>query len=244
MPTVVTLRLLPAVPGPPDTRQLHGLACALFETDVDHRAQRKPFTIWPATPDPLDPQAGLLLRASWLPDTPLPFDPDELTKVRLGSRLCPVLSADHTTRTRARLAAGPALHRAELRFRSPVYFAANNRRTIAPDLRLILRGYRDRWNEHLPDDSPLRIDDDLARTLHRTVELVSYELSTTRHDGGHGHLVTGFTGRMTLAPAPGTPPDHQTTLTALLRFAPYSGTGARTTHGFGATALHEPPTRP
>ncbi|WP_158566859.1 CRISPR system precrRNA processing endoribonuclease RAMP protein Cas6 [Actinomadura craniellae] len=242
MPAALTLRLVPDRPARPDTRQLHGLACALFENSTDHRAQRKPFTVWPVAPDPVDPDTGLLLRASWLAEEPLPFDPDRLTEVRFGSRRCPVAAADVVRTSRARLATTAPASTAELTFRSPAYFAANGRRTVTPDLRLVLGGYRRRWNEHLPTGSPLHLDDELGRELHRAVELTGYDLRTVRRDGGHGHPVTGFTGHMALALTPDAPTELRAAFTALLSFAPYSGTGARTTHGFGATTatLHRP----
>lgn len=237
MPTAITIRLRPDHPGLPDTRQVHGLACSLFESDGAHTTQRKPFTVWPITLDPVDPEVGLLLRASWLPDIPVPFDPGEVSKLRLGSRFCAVVSVDHHEVPRAVLASGPVTGSAEIVFRSPVYFAANSRRTIAPDLRLILGGYRRRWNEDLPEDSPLRIGDDLGRELQQAAEFRSYELHTRQQDGGHGHPVTGFTGRISLGMPAGTPTETMSAFGALLRFAPYTGTGARTTHGFGATSV-------
>ncbi|MCD0448609.1 CRISPR system precrRNA processing endoribonuclease RAMP protein Cas6 [Actinocorallia sp. API 0066] len=54
---------------------------------------------------------------------------------------------------------------------------------------------------------------------------------------GYGHPATGFVGSAVLGSRPGTPPRVRAALAALARFAVCSGTGARTTHGFGATDL-------
>ena len=56
MPAVIELRLCPdsAVPPQfePTTRQLHGLACTLFEgTGTDHGNQEKAWTVWPLRRD-------------------------------------------------------------------------------------------------------------------------------------------------------------------------------------------------
>src|SRR5260370_38125650 len=65
---VIELRLRAGRPFEPTTRQLHGLACALFEgrQAEGHGGGEKPFTIWPLHPDPKAPRTGWLLRAPWL----------------------------------------------------------------------------------------------------------------------------------------------------------------------------------
>src|ERR1039458_7469361 len=54
MPAIVEMRLRPSRPLEPTTRQLHGLACAVFEGtySASHVGQDKQFTIWPLNPDP------------------------------------------------------------------------------------------------------------------------------------------------------------------------------------------------
>jgi hypothetical protein len=51
MPTLIEMRLKATWTVHPDTRQLHGLACALFEGDsTGHLGQDKPFTVQPLLP--------------------------------------------------------------------------------------------------------------------------------------------------------------------------------------------------
>lgn len=51
MPVMTELRLKASWPAQPSTRQLHGLACALFEGDgAAHLGQEKPFAVWPLSP--------------------------------------------------------------------------------------------------------------------------------------------------------------------------------------------------
>src|ERR1035441_2222344 len=88
MPAIVEMRLRPSRPLEPTTRQLHGLACAVFEGtySASHVGQDKQFTIWPLNPDP----DGWLLRAAWLP----PGLPHSVLAVcgqlRIGSVTCAV----------------------------------------------------------------------------------------------------------------------------------------------------------
>jgi hypothetical protein len=51
MPTLIELRLKATWPVRPDVRQMHGLACALFEGEgAEHFGQEKPFAVWPLRP--------------------------------------------------------------------------------------------------------------------------------------------------------------------------------------------------
>lgn len=88
MPAIVELRLRPSRPLQPATRQLHGLACDVFEGGLSssHVSQGKQFTIWPLKPA----AEGWLLRAAWLP----PRLPHSMLaacgQIRLGSVTCTV----------------------------------------------------------------------------------------------------------------------------------------------------------
>lgn len=57
MPMLIEMRLKASWQVRPSTRQLHGLACALFEGDgAGHAGQDKPFAVWPLWP--LRPASG------------------------------------------------------------------------------------------------------------------------------------------------------------------------------------------
>jgi hypothetical protein len=71
MPTLIEIRLKATWTVRPDTRQLHGLACALFEADgAEHAGQDKPFAVWPLSPVSDSGLGEWVLRAAWLPDDP------------------------------------------------------------------------------------------------------------------------------------------------------------------------------
>ncbi len=69
----------------------------------------------------------------------------------------------------------------------------------------------------------------------RSLQLTSYKLRTERRNNGHGSEREGFTGTATIRLARDAPALARKILGTLARFAEYSGTGAQTTHGFGAT---------
>ena len=109
MPAIVEMRLRPSRPLEPTTRQLHGLACAVFEGtySASHVGQDKQFTIWPLNPDP----DGWLLRAAWLP----PGLPHSVLAVcgqlRIGSVTCAVTDLAFRPRLPHRPSLRPATHR-------------------------------------------------------------------------------------------------------------------------------------
>lgn len=241
MPTVMTLRLRAGRPLVPGTRQLHGLTCALFEGSgsgehiVDHLGQDKPFTVWPLRPVDDATERDCILRAAWLAARPLPaalIAPDDL---RLGHVTCTVAEVTHRSVSHAQLASGPALNGARLTFHSPTYFSQNGSDVVLPEPRLILGSWRRQWNAWIPDDA-LKIDDDAWRELHRSIRLAEFDLRTQRMDSGRGHERAGFTGSATLQLDKGAPGETRTQFGALARFAEFCGTGAQTTHGFGATS--------
>jgi hypothetical protein len=236
MPIAITLRLRACRPWRPDTRQLHGLACTMFEgVEGEHSAQVKRFAVWPVMADPADPASGLVLRCAWLADDPPPFDPGAMSRVRFGGVACTVEGIEEQKTSYAELAAGPPTDAATLTFRSPTYFSQNSQPEVLPDPRLILGSYRRRWNEALPPDSALQVDDELWKQLHRAAGLGAYELRTAQMDSGHGRAQMGFVGTAALRLGRGTPAQVRAVFAALVRFAGYAGTGAQTTHGFGAT---------
>jgi CRISPR-associated endoribonuclease Cas6 len=81
------------------------------------------------------------------------------------------------------------------------------------------------------------IEDEVWTTAKRMIELRSFDLRTVKRDGGHGGEVSGFVGTATLRTLSA---DLTDVFSPLLRFAPYCGTGAQATHGFGATTVTFP----
>jgi hypothetical protein len=238
MPTMIELRLKASWPVQPDTRQLHGLACALFEGDEsDHLGHDKPFTVWPLRPASAESAHEWEWRAAWLAAGPPPASVIAPEQLRLGHITCTVTEAAHRSVSHAQLAAGPSFQSASVVFGSPTYFAQNGTDVIIPDPRLIVGSWRRRWNSSIPDGSVLAIDDDAWRDTHRALSLATFELRTERRDSGRGHDRAGFTGAATLRLARQAPAGVREMFATLARFAEFSGTGAQTTHGFGATTV-------
>lgn len=109
--------------------------------------------------------------------------------------------------------------------------------TVVPDPRLIAGSWRRRWNASLPDGDPLAIGDEEWSATHRLLALAAFDLRTENRDTGHGRERAGFTGTATLRLARGAPEAVRKIFGTLVRFAEYCGTGAQTTHGFGATTV-------
>jgi CRISPR-associated endoribonuclease Cas6 len=236
MPIAVRLRLRPSRPWRPDTGQLHGLACELFERPGrSHHGQDKPFAVWPMQPDPQDPHVGLLFRGAWLRDAPLPFELARGSRLRLGGVWCTVDGVDEDKVSCAELAASAPVNAATLVFWSPTYFSRNGADVFVPEPRLLVGSWRRRWNAAQAAGSAFLIDDELWHRLHRGLQLTAFELRTVEMDSGHGHPQTGFAGHATLGLMAGYSRELRSLLTALARFASFAGTGAQTTHGFGAT---------
>lgn len=110
-----------------------------------------------------------------------------------------------------------------------------------PDPRLIAGSWRRRWNATLAEGDLLRIDDGAWRETHRAIALTAFDLRTQRMDSGRAYERAGFTGTATLRLGRDTPAAAGAIFGALVRFAEFCGTGAQTTHGFGATRVRVPP---
>jgi hypothetical protein len=239
MPTLIEMRLKATWTVRPDTRQLHGLACAMFETEgYGHLGQDKPFAVWPLTPAADEPPGEWTLPAAWLPDTPAPATVSLAEELRVGNVRCLVAESTQRRVTRAALASGPAVSAVTVRFTSPVFFAQNSIDVLVPDPRLIAGSWRGRWNTSLPGSDHLAITDDAWQTTHRALGVAAFDLKTQTRDSGHGRDRSGFTGLLALRLARNAPPATRHVLKTLARFAEYCGTGAQTTRGFGATTLH------
>jgi hypothetical protein len=237
MPTIIELRLKATWTVRADTRLLHGLACALFEGEgAIHDEPHKPWAAWPLRPGPA-PEAWEW-RTTWLPDTPPPATVVTAGELRVGHVGCTVTESRHRRVSHASLAGGPPLTAAAVTFASPTYFSRNGTDTVTPDPRLIAGSWRRRWNASLPADSPLVIGDDAWLAMHKSLALAEFDLRTERRDTGHGRDRPGFTGTAAIRLPRNAPPPARKILGTLARFAPYCGTGAQTTHGFGATTTH------
>ena len=241
MPVIVEFRLQPSRPSgglraafEPTTRQLHGLACALFETgrasDDAHVAPEKPFAVWPLRPA----GDGWLLRGAWLP----PGFPQSVLasagEVRLGPVTCAVTDVALHSATHEELADVPPVDGTRLTLLSPAYFAQSGAHIIDPDPRLIAGSWRRRWNASLRPDSGMHIDAALWRDIHLALHVTGSGLCTEHRDTGYRQQ-EGLTGTLTIRLESGATPAVRQAFGALSRFAEYCGTGAQVTHGFGAT---------
>ena len=237
MPTLIEMRLKATWQLQPDTRQLHGLACALFEgrRAAGHLGQDKAFSVWPLRPAPGGSADEWLWRAAWLPDGPVPAAAVAADLLRVGHVSCAVTESAQRRVTHAALAAGPAVSEVAVSFGSPTYFSQNGTDVLLPDPRLIAGSWRRRWNSSLPPEDALVIGDDAWRDTHRALQLAAFDLRTERRDSGHGRDQAGFTGSAALRLGRDAPAAARKVLGTLARFAGYCGTGAQTTHGFGAT---------
>lgn len=236
MPTMIMMRLKATWTVRPNTRQLHGLACALFEGDAAaHERQQKPWAVWPLH------QAGAPeeweWRTAWLPDTTPPSCVITVDALRVGHVSCSVRESSQCRVSHATLANAPPSEAAKITFGSPTYFSQNGADTVTPDPRLIVGSWRRQWNASLPAADPLTISDEEWTATHRSLRLASFDLRTECRDNGHGRDREGFTGTATIRLARNAPPASRKIFGTLARFADYSGTGAQTTHGFGATTV-------
>lgn len=235
VPVIVELRLrasrMTRIPYVPTTVQVHGLACALFEGVgfAGHEDQEKPFSIWPLTPLP----DGWHLRAAWLAPG---FSQQVLAscgRLRVGPIFCTVTDLALHPESFTDIASGDACDGVRLSFRSPTYFSSNGTR-VEPDPRLIIGSWQRRWNTYADDG--LEIPDEDLRMITRSTRLTEFDLRTQPHDTGYGRTRHGFTGTAILRLDKSASGETRAQFTALSRFAEFSGTGAQTTHAFGATA--------
>lgn len=245
MPTLIDLRLKATWTVTPDTRKLHGLACALFEgqdaAPGEHAGQHKQFSISPLRPAPGGTATEWSWRVAWLPDSPLPATAVDPGALRVGHVTCAVTETIQRRVTRAALASGAAPAGVTVSFGSPTYFAQNGTGVLLPDPRLITGSWRRRWNASLPSDDPLLVGEDAWKPMHQSLTLAAFDLRTSTRDTGHDRDQPGFTGTATLRLPRNAPKETRQLLSALARFAEFSGTGAQITHGFGVTTPLECP---
>jgi CRISPR/Cas system endoribonuclease Cas6 (RAMP superfamily) len=238
MPVIIELELRATWPLQTTTRQLHGLACAIFEGDhaENHSGHDKPFGIWPLSRTdngPVGQLDGWLLRAAWLrPDPPKSV---LTSQIRLGHVTCIITNMAHEAATHEELARATPIDHATATFHSPTYFSQNGTDVVTPDPRLIVGSWRRRWDGSLPAGHALAINDEAWRETLRALRLGDFDLHTKRMDSGRGHDRSGFTGTASLRLAKEATSASRQLFARLVKFSDFSGTGAQTTHGFGAT---------
>jgi hypothetical protein len=246
MPAIVELRLSPGRDIEPTTRQLHGLACALFEGSLSggspgsppggngggHAAQDKPFSVWPLREVP----GGWVFRGAWL----LPGFPQGVLaacgQVQLGPAACTVTDVAFHPATHAELAGVPEIDGIRLTLLSPAYFSQNGAQVTEPDPRLIAGSWRRRWNASLPAGDDLAVGDELWRDIHLALHVTGSGLRTEIRDTGY-RPQAGLVGTITLRLEQEASVEVRRGLGMLARFAEFCGTGAQVTHGFGATKV-------
>lgn len=236
MPAIVELTLRPERRSGyvPTTVQLHGLACALFENGASgHDGQEKRFTVWPIAEHGKD----WILRSAWLaPGMPRAVLASD-GQVRVGPMPCEVTGVALDPVSFGELADAGPCGGAEVTFESPTYFAQNGARVVLPDPKLIVGSWRRRWNASVTSDPDLLIPDEPWHELVRALRLTEFGLRTERRENGYGKRIQGFTGTSVLRLDRGASEDARCVFGALARFAEFCGTGAQTTHGFGATSV-------
>jgi CRISPR-associated endoribonuclease Cas6 len=123
-------------------------------------------------------------------------------------------------------------------FRTPCSFRVGDLDLPLPVPRLLFNGYRRKWRafSHLGLPGGFEARDDLEELIERHVGVSWAEVRTVPHVFG-GHSTVGFVGHVRLALVGKTPPALAPALAILSRFAPYCGTGKKTTQGMGLTRV-------
>lgn len=132
-----------------------------------------------------------------------------------------------------RLFQGEASADAPLRFVSPTFFRRQGNNYPLPEPKLVFGSLIERWNAH----APLRVPAEIALALSERVTFRYLQLSS-RSATAHDRTV-GCVGRATYH-LPQASSDEAAWLSALTRFAFYSGVGAKTTLGFGQAKPYRP----
>jgi CRISPR-associated endoribonuclease Cas6 len=123
-----------------------------------------------------------------------------------------------------------------LSFLSPTSFRRKGNHFPLPVPTNLFHSYLRRWNQfaHLEYDA-----DDFLEWIDASVLIVRHHLESAKVVAGKKGSVTGFTGAiaLSLTVAGATDAEYVQLLTALYRFAPYCGTGHKTTFGLGQTQV-------
>jgi CRISPR-associated endoribonuclease Cas6 len=127
-----------------------------------------------------------------------------------------------------------SMRRLEFKFLTPTTFGNGKSSVSLPMPRPVFQSYLARWNRFAPPE--LAIPDGLLEEVEKHVLTMKHTL-TTRVLDVNGTEQTGFVGRCTFAIGRGINRDSACLISALARFAMFSGTGANTAFGMGQTLL-------
>ncbi|MFA6665037.1 MAG: CRISPR system precrRNA processing endoribonuclease RAMP protein Cas6 [Armatimonadota bacterium] len=119
-------------------------------------------------------------------------------------------------------------------FKTPTAFKQGKLNLPLPVPRLMFQSYLSRWNRFAPAE--LAISEDLLPAVEKSVMVSSHSISTRMIDMGNLKMV-GFLGSCNLEVDGSLSEEVRRQITALARYAVYSGTGAKTTIGMGQTHL-------
>lgn len=240
MPQLVTFKL--RTRGTPSGMlgHVHGLACRLLESpDADHRANDRPFAVWPLLRAEESRDDKLLLRVAWLDDERQPAG--DSTSLHLGGSPIRLAGSDVLTMPYAALALGGPLRSAFFEWHSATYFSRNDRDLPLPDPVVAVRGWARRWNLFQPPSSPVVMDTVLVSEVLSAVIVTDPCIRPDALQYGVNKQTSkplvqhGFKGTARFALGSRAGGAAAEAFGTLARFAEYSGTGAQTTYGFGAT---------
>lgn len=219
----------------PDSKEqyparLYSAARAIFGAEPDVRGPL--FEAFAVAPLTAGAPGRFHWELGWICSAPPPSMPGS---VRFGHVECRVLDVRVVERSFADLAAGPPVGSVELDVISPLYFSREGRDHPLPDPVLIVQSLLRRWNAFAPPE--LTIDRVTAKALLGSVRVTGMAGATPRTNLTLTTEQIGFVGQVRLAVEPGVDAAVTRALRTLAEFAPISGIGAQTTHGFGACRM-------
>lgn len=158
--------------------------------------------------------------------------------LRLGSNLFRVRAVVEDGHPWARLSSYRRLFHGEpvrdypLHFASPTLFKRHGMHYPLPEPRLVFGSLLARFEAFSPVTPPSDLQDSIERLTLRAVRIHTHPIQ-------HAVRAVGFTGRVVYH-LPGASQEEARWLTALWRFAFFSGVGAKTTLGFGMSKPYAP----
>jgi hypothetical protein len=131
----------------------------------------------------------------------------------------------------------------QVRFVTPVCLRRGNRTSPWPAPESVARGLAERWHRLHPATAPPLPGSGTGPVWVSDIDGHSETQILTRR-GGHGKVISGFTGRIRYVCDQGTDAEAAD-FGALIAFAAFAGAGSHTTYGFGVTCPEptwQPPT--
>jgi CRISPR-associated endoribonuclease Cas6 len=130
----------------------------------------------------------------------------------------------------------PPQRRATLSFTTPTSFRRKGQHFPLPLPTNVFHSYLRRWNSfaHLEYDS-----DEFLAWVDDSILIDRHRLESTKVTAGKKGTVTAFTGAIeySISPKATSDEEYEQLFSALIRLAPYCGTGHKTTFGLGQTCL-------